>query len=120
MTLRLQPMIIASGIFLLSISVHAGNWIDQRDKTVQADLQHMEQAMGALRNLKANINSLSGSESLPGVNKDAMLAPLIRLETFMQMILQPERKRLEIKKIEPRSNLFFEAIDYRSLNNVQH
>lgn len=95
----------------------AGNSIDQRDPLVQADLTLIEDAGAAIHIAIQKIDQLSGADTIPGVNKTAMIARLESLQTFINLVIAPERKRLEIKTLVPKS-IFFNPVNYRDLNNV--
>ena len=93
----------------------AGNSVDQRDPVVVADLASIKNALTSIQDAQYFIEKLSGGESLPGLDKDAMNARLIELEQFLTFVLSPERKRFEHKVLTSRSSLF-KPVNYKELH----
>lgn len=95
----------------LSWMAHAAAWadalvIDQRDEQYQIATEHLGNAARALRVAQDELKKAEAAHPLPGLNLVRMLATVQPVEQSINVILAPEKKRLEYQTIKPNGIYF--------------
>ncbi|RNF86596.1 hypothetical protein EFK07_19870 [Pseudomonas putida] len=80
--------------------------IDQRDPRYQRAIEHLSLAAQNLRMAQDELKKAEASAPLPGLDLVRMLAQVRPVEETINVVLQPEQKRLRYQTVTP-DGLFF-------------
>ena len=103
--MKFLPLITA---LLLSSTAHAGV-IDQRDPNFQEGVEHLARARQALEVAMTELRAADAVYEFPGMNIVNHLGQITPVTETLDLMLFPEKRRLETKVLTPDS-IFFNPV----------